>query len=160
MFGISDQEMDEMGLIEATLDANMAACALKLQEYKKALDYAKMVLNCCVMVLIAKCSLFRFNLFHLLQSLAFSHHQALSLDKSNKKALFRQAQALMFLDRYNEAKQVCVDAIREEPNNVDFRKLLDDIKRTDAEKTQKQKAFEMEMAQRMSERLASTAISS
>ena len=43
MFGISDEETDEMCVVETALDTNMAACCIKLEDYQKALDYAKMV---------------------------------------------------------------------------------------------------------------------
>jgi hypothetical protein len=44
MFGISDEETDEMCVVETALDTNMAACCIKLEDFQKALDYAKMVL--------------------------------------------------------------------------------------------------------------------
>ena len=66
---MTDADQDIFSAIEATLNVNMAACALKLKEFKKALDYWKMVSSIIM--------------------------QALNIDKLHIKAIYRKSQALL-----------------------------------------------------------------
>jgi Tfp pilus assembly protein PilF len=45
MIELSDAEMDELALLESVFNSNMSACCLKLNEHKKAYDYARLALN-------------------------------------------------------------------------------------------------------------------
>lgn len=101
IYGLSEAEYDEMAKIEMVLHLNLAACCLKLKEFKKAFD------NCKLVDFNGK-FLFCFDFFFL---------KALGFDPHSTKAYYRQVQALSGMGQYDEAIALCLTAIQLAPSN-------------------------------------------